>query len=206
MANEPQRTSAGRLPSSLASTVSNFRLTEKCFILRVTGNIRGTLSRLRERLNHWRDSYQEENNFARIFLDKNPFWFLLLVGTVTISERNGRNELAMTTGIISLVLIVLMASVMYFVMKIYSVLRGFEHSFHQVHDIEMDAATKQTKLHGGVALRQRQTVNLMADCFPVAFKFYRSFCYYFLFSGSLFKEFIALKWELLRTKSNHLEA
>ena len=56
-----------RLLSSLASTVSNFRLTEKCCILRVTGNIRGTLSRFRERLNHWRDSYQEENNFARIF-------------------------------------------------------------------------------------------------------------------------------------------
>ena len=37
------------------------------FILRVTGNIQGTLSRFRERLNHRRDSYQEENNFARIF-------------------------------------------------------------------------------------------------------------------------------------------
>ena len=95
------------------------------------------------------------------------------MGTVTISERNGRNELAITTGIISLVLIVLM----YFVMKIYSVLRGFERSFHQVHDIEMDAATKQTKLHGGVALRQGQTIILMADCFLVAFKFYGSFCY-----------------------------
>ena len=66
---------------------------------------------------------------------------------------------------------------MYFVMKIYSVLRGFERSFHQVHDIEMDAATKQTKLHGGVALRQGQTIILMADCFLVAFKFYGSFCY-----------------------------
>ena len=106
------------------------------------------------------------------------------MGTVTISERNGRNELAMTTGIISLVLIVLMASVMYFVMKIYSVLRGFERSFHQVHDIEMDAATKQTKLHGGVALRQRQTIILMADCFPVALKILQKF----LLLVSVFRE------------------
>ena len=83
--------------------------------------------------------------------------------TVTISERNGRNELAMTTGIISLVLIVLMAIVIYFVMKIYSVLRDFERCFHQVHDIEMDAATKKTELHGGVAPRQRQTIILMAE-------------------------------------------
>ena len=69
----------------------------------------------------------------------------------------------MTTGIISLVLIVLMAIVMYFVIKIYSVLRDFERCFHQVHDIEMDAATKQTELHGGVAPRKRQTIILMAE-------------------------------------------
>ena len=56
----------------------------------------------------------------------------------------------MTTGIISLVSLVLVAIVMYFVMKIYSVLRAVECSFHPVHDIEMDAATKQTELHGGV--------------------------------------------------------
>ena len=69
----------------------------------------------------------------------------------------------MTTGIISLVLIVLMAIVMYFVMKIYSILRAHECSFHPVHDTEMDAATKRTELHGGVAARQRRTLIWMAE-------------------------------------------
>ena len=45
----------------------------------------------------------------------------------------------MTTGVISLVLLALVSIVMYFVMKIYSVLRDFERSFHPVHDIEVDA-------------------------------------------------------------------
>ena len=56
-----------------------------------------------------------------------------------------------------------MVIVMYFVMKIYSILRAHECSFHPVHNIEMDAATKRTKLHGGVAPRQRQTLILMAE-------------------------------------------
>ena len=55
----------------------------------------------------------------------------------------------MTTGIISLVSLVLVAIVMYFVMKIYSILRAVECSFHPVHDIEMEA-TKRTEVHGGV--------------------------------------------------------
>ena len=55
----------------------------------------------------------------------------------------------MTTGIISLVLLVWVFIVMYFVMKIYSVLRGFERSFYPVHSIEMDA-TKWTEVHGEV--------------------------------------------------------
>ena len=74
-----------------------------------------------------------------------------------------RNEFAMTTGIISLVLLVLLAIVMYFVVKTYSVLRAVECSFYPVHDIEMDAATKRTELHGGVAPRQRQTLILMTE-------------------------------------------
>ena len=69
----------------------------------------------------------------------------------------------MKTEIISLVLLVLMVIVMYFVMKIYSILRAHECSFHPVHDIEMDAATKRTELHGGVAPRQRQTIILMTE-------------------------------------------
>ena len=69
----------------------------------------------------------------------------------------------MTTEIISLVLLVLMVIVMYFVMKIYSILRAHECSFHPVHDIEMDAATKRTELHGGVAPRQRRTLTWMAE-------------------------------------------
>ena len=68
----------------------------------------------------------------------------------------------MTTAAISLVLLVLVSIVMYFVMKIYAVLRDFERSFHTGHDIEMDA-TKQTELHGGIAPRQRQTLILMAE-------------------------------------------
>ena len=55
-----------------------------------------------------------------------------------------------------------MVIVMYFVVKIYSILRAHECSLHQVHDIEMDA-TKQTELHGGVAPRQRQTLILMTE-------------------------------------------
>ena len=69
----------------------------------------------------------------------------------------------MTTGVISLVLLALVSIVMYFVMKIYTVLRDFERSFHPVHDIEMDAATKRTELHGGVAPRQRQSLILMIE-------------------------------------------
>ena len=57
----------------------------------------------------------------------------------------------MTTGVISLVLLLLVSIVMYFVMKIYSVLRGFERSFYPVHGIEMDA-TKRTEVHGEVVL------------------------------------------------------
>ena len=57
----------------------------------------------------------------------------------------------MTTGVISLVSLVLVSIVMYFVVKIYSVLRGFERSFYPVHGSEMDA-TKQTELHGEVDL------------------------------------------------------
>ena len=68
----------------------------------------------------------------------------------------------MTTGVISLVLLAFVSIVMYFVMKIYSVLRDFERSFQPVHDIEMDA-TKQTELHGGVAPRQRQSLILMVE-------------------------------------------
>ena len=56
-----------------------------------------------------------------------------------------------------------MAIVMYFVMKIYSILRAHECSFHPVHDTEMDAATKRTELHGGVAARQRRTLIWMAE-------------------------------------------
>ena len=56
-----------------------------------------------------------------------------------------------------------MAIVMYFVMKIYSILRVHERSFYPVHDIEMDTATKRTELHGGVAPRQRQTLILMTE-------------------------------------------
>ena len=52
---------------------------------------------------------------------------------------------------------------MYFVMKIYSILRAHECSFHPVHDSEMGAATKRTELHGGVAPRQRQTLILMTE-------------------------------------------
>ena len=55
----------------------------------------------------------------------------------------------MTTGIISLLLLVLVSIVMYFVMKIYSILRAVECSFHPVHDIEMEA-TKRTEVYGGV--------------------------------------------------------
>ena len=55
----------------------------------------------------------------------------------------------MTTGIISLLLLFLVSIVMYFVMKIYSILRAVECSFHPVHDIEMEA-TKRTEVHGGV--------------------------------------------------------
>ena len=83
------------------------------------------------------------------------------MGKVTVSERNGRNEVDMTTGII-IVLLVLVSIVMYFVMKIYSILRAVECSFHPVHDIEMEA-TKRTEVHGGVAPRQRQTLILMAE-------------------------------------------
>ena len=52
---------------------------------------------------------------------------------------------------------------MYFVMKIYSILRAHECSFHPVHDIEMDAAIKRTELHGGVAPRQRRTLIWKAE-------------------------------------------
>ena len=68
----------------------------------------------------------------------------------------------MTTGIINLVLLVLVAIVMYFVMKIYSILKGVVCSFHPVPDIEMDA-TKRTEVHGKVVPRQRQTMTLMAE-------------------------------------------
>ena len=51
-------------PSSLASTISNFWLTKKCFIL-VTGSIWRTLRRFRKRLNHWLDCYQEEINYNK---------------------------------------------------------------------------------------------------------------------------------------------
>lgn len=44
----------------------------------------------------------------------------------------------MTTGIISLVLLVLMATVMYFVKKIYSVLRAVESNLNRVHDTGME--------------------------------------------------------------------
>ena len=67
----------------------------------------------------------------------------------------------MTTGIISLVLLVLVSIVMYFVMKIYSILRAVECSFHPVHDIETDAA-KLTEVYGGVVPRKTQTLILMA--------------------------------------------
>ena len=69
----------------------------------------------------------------------------------------------MTTGVISLSLLVLVSTVMYFVMKIYSVLRGFERSFHPVYDVEMDTATKRTEVHCGVVPRQRQTLILMTE-------------------------------------------
>ena len=68
----------------------------------------------------------------------------------------------MTTGIISFVLLVLVSIVICFVMKIYSILRAVEYSFHPVHDIEMEA-TKRTEVYGGVAPRQRQTLILMAE-------------------------------------------
>lgn len=85
--------------------------------------------------------------------------------TVNVKTRTATNVtiVIMTTEIISLVLLVLMVIVMYFVMKIYSILRAHECSFHPVHDTEMDAASKRTELHGGVAARQRRTLIWMAE-------------------------------------------
>ena len=55
----------------------------------------------------------------------------------------------MTTGIISLVLLVLMAIVMYFVMKIYSVLRAIALNLHTFNDTGMeDTGRKCGKLEG----------------------------------------------------------
>ena len=50
----------------------------------------------------------------------------------------------MTTGIISLVLLVLMAIVMYFVKKIYSVLRAVESNLNRVHDAGMEDSGQRT--------------------------------------------------------------
>ena len=85
--------------------------------------------------------------------------------TVNVKTCTATNAtiVIMTTEIISLALLVLMVIVMYFVMKIYSILRAHKCSFHPVYDIEMDAATKRTELHGGVAPRRRQTLILMTE-------------------------------------------
>ena len=49
--------------------------------------------------------------------------------------------------IITLVLLVLVSFVMCFVMKIYSILRAPECSFHLVHDIEIDATNTDRVAH-----------------------------------------------------------
>lgn len=73
-------------------------------------------------------------------LEENPFRFLLLTNykkcsipeQPTVNVKKCRATiLIMTTGIISFVLLVLMAIVMYFVMKIYSVLRPIECDLHE---------------------------------------------------------------------------
>jgi len=56
----------------------------------------------------------------------------------------------MTTGIISFVLLVLMTIVIYFVMKIYSVLRPIECDLHTVHEAEIEVTERKIAQTGVV--------------------------------------------------------
>ena len=64
----------------------------------------------------------------------------------------------MTTGIISLVLLVLMAIVMYFVKKIYSVLRAVESNLNRVHDAGMEDSGQRTGQTGVVHGKQQPLI------------------------------------------------
>ena len=63
--------------------------------------------------------------------------------------------LIMTTGIISFVLLVLMAIVMYFVMKIYSVLRAIKCDLHTVHEAEIEVTGRKIAQTGVVHQQTR---------------------------------------------------
>ena len=64
----------------------------------------------------------------------------------------------MTTGIISLVLLVLMATVMYFGKKIYSVLRAVESNLNRVHDTGMEDSGHRTGQTGMVHGKQQTPI------------------------------------------------
>ena len=91
--------------------------------------------------------------------EENPFRFLLLTKhkkcsipeQPTVNVKKSRATiLIMTTGIISFVLLVLMAIVMYFVMKIYSVLRPIECDLHTVHEAEIEVTGRKIAQTGAV--------------------------------------------------------
>ena len=64
----------------------------------------------------------------------------------------------MTTGIISLVLLVLMVTVMYFVKKTYSVLRAVESNLNRVHDAGMEDSGHRTGQTGMVHGKQQTPI------------------------------------------------
>ena len=92
----------------------------------VTGNVRGTVSGVLHTLSYC----FEENPFRFLLLTKHKKCSIPEQPTVNVKKCRA-TILIMTTGIISFVLLVLMAIVMYFVMKIYSVLRPIECDLHE---------------------------------------------------------------------------
>ena len=97
-------------------------------------------------------------------LEENPFRFLLLTKhkkcsipeQPTVNVKKCRATiLIMTTGIISFVLLVLMAIVIYFVMKIYSVLRPIECDLHTVHEAEIEVTGRKIAQTGVVHQQTR---------------------------------------------------
>ena len=116
----------GNCVFKLSLSVEHCVVIRTCTVLVTGTDIRRSVSGVLQALSYC----FEENPFRFLLLTKHKKCSIPEQPTVNVKKCRA-TILIMTTGIISFVLLVLMAIVMYFVMKIYSVLRPIECDLHE---------------------------------------------------------------------------